>query len=88
MEARASFGSGMFDIFRGYCFGDPECVCAFKVVRRQFLGERTRTLFNRQLKYWKEIQEKVHEAKQRNEKVYIIPLVGAIYSEAPPRPFL
>lgn len=88
MESNAQFGSGMFDIFRGTCFGDPDCVCAFKVMRRQSFGERTREVFNRQLELWKSIQTKATDAKRKGEKVYILPLIGAVFRDAGPKPFM
>ncbi|THH05034.1 hypothetical protein EW145_g5092 [Phellinidium pouzarii] len=76
MQDYSEFGHGMFSIFRGTCFNDVNCLCAFKV------------RFERQLKHWKSIQTEVTQARERKEKIYILPLIGAICRDNGPGPFL
>ncbi|KAI5115857.1 hypothetical protein M0805_009705 [Coniferiporia weirii] len=80
--------SGVFDIYRGTCFNDVNVQCAFKVVRHASLNERTRRRFDRQLKHWQWVNKLAVDAQTKRQKIYILPLIGAIHSENRPYPFL
>ncbi|KAI5115415.1 hypothetical protein M0805_001565, partial [Coniferiporia weirii] len=79
MEEFPQNGNAFFDIYRGTCFGDVKYQCAFKVVRHVNLDDQTRRRFNRQLEHWQSIQDLAGRARMKNEKIYVLPLIGAIH---------
>ncbi|KAI5115427.1 hypothetical protein M0805_002824 [Coniferiporia weirii] len=89
MRAHPEYGAGsLFDIYHGTCFNDVNFQCAFKVVRHVNLGDKTRKRFGRQLKHWQSIHGLAAHAQEKGQKVYILPLIGAIHRENHSSPFL
>ncbi|KAI5118190.1 hypothetical protein M0805_005545 [Coniferiporia weirii] len=88
MKKVPEYGNSVFDIYRGTCFNDVNFQCAFKVVRHVSLGDKTRNRFDRQLKHWQSIQNLAAVARTMQQKIYVLPLIGAIHSESHPYPFL
>lgn len=76
-----SFG-GMYDVYRGICFNAPDCVSAIKVLRRKMTSGRTREAFDSQLTHLKSIQTKAIETRRKNESLYILPFIGAIFNDS------
>ncbi|KAH8119622.1 kinase-like protein [Phellopilus nigrolimitatus] len=72
-------GHGIFDIYRGTCFGSVQC--ALKVVRRMEIGPNTKQRFQRQHRHWKSVQT-------LDEGRHLLPLIGAIYRDYGSSPFL